>query len=163
MCVRRKATFFIPCCRASWAPVHMRAPLISTPMKFLEGQRRPSPTVYSPRPHPSSRTMGLSLWKKSECHLPLRGKSPCCITAKGHSMTSGLAAISANFANFPFPILVLFSWFVGGGMPRLWPSPACQYSVTRRPGRRVLQGLAQRVCVTWAYRMSMTGMLSLSL
>ena len=33
-------------------------PLISTAIKFLSGNIRPSPTVYSPRPQPSSSTIG---------------------------------------------------------------------------------------------------------
>ncbi|CUP00493.1 Uncharacterised protein [Segatella copri] len=37
MLVRRKATFFCPSSIAFLAPVHIRAPLISTPMKFISG------------------------------------------------------------------------------------------------------------------------------
>jgi hypothetical protein len=50
--VRKKATFVMPSFSASVAPVHIRAPFISTPIKFLSEYIRPSPTVYSPRPVP---------------------------------------------------------------------------------------------------------------
>ncbi len=49
------------CFRASVAPVHMRAPFMSTPMKFISGYRRANSTVYSPLPQPNSSTIGLSL------------------------------------------------------------------------------------------------------
>ena len=103
--VRRKATFRIPSSWAVLAPCHMRAPLMSMPMKFLLGKRRASPIVYSPRPHPSSNTMGFSFLKNSSCHFPCNGNPSFCNCQKGHSTTSGFFAISANFANFPFPIL----------------------------------------------------------
>ena len=54
MFVRMNATFASPCTEAWFAPVHIRAPLMSMPMKFLSGKRCASPTVYSPFPHPSS-------------------------------------------------------------------------------------------------------------
>ena len=84
MCVRRKATFFMSSLSDSVAPVHIRAPLMSTPIKFLLGKSRPKPTVYSPRPQPSSNTIGLSLWKKSSCHRPF--------IANGSSLTATSAA-----------------------------------------------------------------------
>ena len=61
MCVRKNATLPSPSRTASVAPLHMRAPFISTPIKFTSGNIRPSPTQYSPRPQPNSRTMELSL------------------------------------------------------------------------------------------------------
>lgn len=45
----------MPACNDSVAPDHIREPLISTPIKFLSGNNRPSPTVYSPRPQPNSK------------------------------------------------------------------------------------------------------------
>ena len=62
--VRRKATLASPSCNEALAPVHMRAPLMSTPIKFFCGYLRASPTAYSPLPQPSSSTMGLSFLKK---------------------------------------------------------------------------------------------------
>ena len=104
MLVRKNATFFMPSSSAVLAPCHMRAPLMSMPMKFFSGKRRASPMVYSPRPQPSSSTMGLSFLKNSSCHFPFSGNPSCCSCQKGHSTTSGFSAISANFANFPLPI-----------------------------------------------------------
>src|SRR5574344_2223072 len=53
------------------APFHRRAPLISIPIKFLSGYCMARETVYSPFPHPSSNTIGLSLPHSSFPHLPL--------------------------------------------------------------------------------------------
>ena len=58
MSVRRKATFVKPPARDSVAPVHIRAPLISTPIKFFSGWSRANPTAYSPFPQPNSSTRG---------------------------------------------------------------------------------------------------------
>ena len=63
MLVRRKATLASPSSRACLAPVHIRAPLMSTPMKFISGFLRARPTVYSPLPQPSSSTMGFAFLK----------------------------------------------------------------------------------------------------
>ena len=58
----------------SVAPDHIREPLISTPIKFLSGNNRPSPTVYSPRPQPNSKTMGRSFPKNDSFHFPFISK-----------------------------------------------------------------------------------------
>jgi hypothetical protein len=42
-----------------FAPDHIRAPLMSIPMKFRWGKCLAIPTVYSPFPQASSRVMGL--------------------------------------------------------------------------------------------------------
>ena len=80
------------------APVHMRAPLMSMPMKFLSGNRSASPMVYSPRPQPSSMTMGLVLPKKCSCHRPLRSKvAPAANSLYDSWKTCVYVSISANF------------------------------------------------------------------
>ena len=106
MFVRMKATFFIPFWKDSFAPAHIRAPLMSTPMKFFSGKSSANATVYSPRPHPSSSTIGLSLPKNS-LHFPFKGKaSPVSFRAeKVYWNTCGKDSISPNFASLFFPIL----------------------------------------------------------
>ena len=61
---------------AVFAPVQIRFPLISTPIKFLFGKRFAKPTVYSPFPQPSSNTIGLVFLKYSLCQLPFKGNPP---------------------------------------------------------------------------------------
>ena len=75
MRVRRKPTLRICRSVAVLAPRHMRAPLMSIPMKLRLGSRSASATVYSPLPQPSSSTMGLSLRKKSRFQFPFSGWS----------------------------------------------------------------------------------------
>ena len=75
------------------------------PDVLFMGKRRPRPTVYSPRPHPSSRTMGRSFLNTSACQRPFSGQPPwACNTAYGYWKTFGNASISANFCNLFFPM-----------------------------------------------------------
>ena len=87
--VRKKATFFMPDSSDSVAPVHMRAPFISTPMKFFSGNMRPNPTVYSPLPQPSSRTMGWSFLKNRPCQFPFMSNGTLSTAEYGYSKTCG--------------------------------------------------------------------------
>ena len=109
MFVRRKATFCNPCAIASLAPAHMRAPLISMPMKFFSGQRAANPTVYSPRPQPNSSTMGWLLWKYAsrQCPAIAATVSSNSICPAVHWKTLGKVSISANFFNLFFPTLLI--------------------------------------------------------
>ena len=105
MLVRRNATFGNCSCRACLAPVHIRAPLMSTPMKLTLGNILASPTAYSPLPHPSSSTMGLSLWKNISLHRPFMSNGTFSMAEKGYWKTLLNVSISANFCSFPFPII----------------------------------------------------------
>ncbi len=67
---RRNAALSMPDSSTSRAPVHILAPFMSMPTWLREESLRASPTVYSPRPHPSSSTMGRGLEKTSPFHLP---------------------------------------------------------------------------------------------
>jgi len=69
--VLRKAVFLSSFSTAVLAPLHMRDPLMSTPMKFLSGKIPASPVVYSPFPQASSRTTALKLEKTDSLHFPL--------------------------------------------------------------------------------------------
>ena len=84
MFVRRNATLRSPSASACVAPVHILAPLMSTPMKFTPGNIRAIPTAYSPLPHPSSTTTGLLLWKKSSRHRPRMGNGMLPATEYGY-------------------------------------------------------------------------------
>jgi len=70
--VRRNATFEMFSSKAVFAPLQNRAPLISTPIKFLFGNFWANATEYSPFPQPNSKTIGLSFLKKVEFQLPFR-------------------------------------------------------------------------------------------
>jgi hypothetical protein len=102
--VRRNATFAIPFSKASLAPVHIRAPFISTPIKFFSGYFRANPTAYSPFPHPNSRTIGLLFLKKSEFHFPFISNPFSRNVEKGNWNTWEKEFISSNFCSLFLPI-----------------------------------------------------------
>ena len=68
--VLRNRTFSIFWSFIVFAPFHILAPFISTPIKFVSGFLFDNPIVYSPLPHPSSSTIGLS-FLNSKFHFPL--------------------------------------------------------------------------------------------
>ena len=107
--VRRNATLAMPSCTDCLAPVHIRAPLMSTPMKLRSANFFAMPTAYSPLPQPSSRTMGLSFLKNSVFHFPFNGNGPFCNSANGYWNTLGNVSISPNFFNLFLPIMYLLS------------------------------------------------------
>ena len=102
--VRKKATFGSFSSIAILAPFHILAPLMSTPIKLTQGKRRANSTVYSPFPQPSSKTMGLELWKYASHQCPFISKDLCFNTEKGYWKTFVKVSISANFSNFPLLI-----------------------------------------------------------
>ena len=105
MRARKKPTFFIPRSVAVFAPRHIRAPLISTPIKFLSGLRSARATVYSPFPQPNSRIIGLSFLKNSLCQLPFSGCSVRNISSNCGSTKQAKVLFSANLLSLSFPIL----------------------------------------------------------
>ena len=84
MFVRRNATFLSPSPSACVAPVHMRAPLMSTPMKLTSGNIFASPTVYSPLPQPNSSTIGLSFLKYISRQCPFMSNGTLSATENGY-------------------------------------------------------------------------------
>ena len=109
MDVRRKATLVMPARRAAVAPVHILAPFMSMPMKLREASARAMPTVYSPLPQPSSRTIGRSLPKKSAPQRPRSAKGSAERGPKGYWRTRGFCSRSANFLSLFLPIYSLAS------------------------------------------------------
>ena len=84
MLVLRKATLSSFSSSACFAPVYMRAPLMSTPMKLTFGYLRAKPTAYSPRPQPSSRTIGFSFLKYCSRQWPFISNGTSLMTENGY-------------------------------------------------------------------------------
>ena len=114
MRVRRKPTLRICRSVAILAPRHMRAPLMSIPMKLRLGSRSASATVYSPLPQPSSSTIGRSLWKKSLCQCPLSGWSRRKASSKAGCTKHSNVRFSAKRLSLSLPICFysLFCWLM---------------------------------------------------
>lgn len=103
--VRKKATFFNPSSNAWVAPVHIRAPLISTPIKLIFGNSFANPTVYSPLPHPSSSTMGLSFLKYISRHRPFISNGTLSATENGYWNTFSYLSMSRTSPVFLCPYI----------------------------------------------------------
>src|SRR3990170_2816159 len=107
ICVRRKATLcrFFSC--AFFDPLQMRAPFISTPIKFLFGYFSARPIEYSPFPQPSSSTIGFSFLKYSLFHFPLSLKS-VFLSVKRNSCTFSKVRSSAKRCNLFFGMVRIY-------------------------------------------------------
>ena len=90
-----KATFLRPCSSAFVAPLQIRLPLISIPIKLRLGCMLPRPTAYSPLPQANSSVIGL-LFLKNSFHVPL--------ALTGYSNTFSYPLIASNLISFFCPM-----------------------------------------------------------